>query len=172
MTKLAVCIVAMNEEKTILSCLNSVIPLNPDSIWFFDGPWKNGEPGDKSSDNTKLIFSDFKEYAKNLNGIKCHWIDNRILYDNESEKRNRALKIIEDTYGIEDHLWILIIDGDEEIILPYGPKKYDLSHDLIPFEHGFCCKIRTYLYNEPKAFLDGVRIIPGNKESIITLKLL
>lgn len=163
-TKLIIFIIGINEEKNIGPLVKSLPAIKPDAVWFFDGPWKNGEPGDKSKDKTKENFEDACIACQAVHKFEYLWIDLRILYDSESDKRNRAIKIIEDTYSsINEPIWLMWMDADEEIRLPYGPAFYNLKQDLAPFENNFAIKLRTYTYNDPKAFLDGVRIFPGKQ---------
>jgi len=91
------CIIAKNEEKSIINCLNSTKNLISEVVIIED---------DNSRDNTvKLV----REFCYNNNLPLIHEI---YKFNNFGEQRNRAIKLA-------TKKWILVIDPDEEFECSY-----------------------------------------------------
>lgn len=159
MSKLVVCIIAYNEECTITDALKSALLIKPDAIQIFDGAWKHGGPTIDSTDRMKQrieIFAEHTEIPVSLSE------PGDAYFEDQSAKRNQAMISIREEFGSDT--WVLVLDGDEEIILPYGPREFDLKKHLEGLESIGLATIRAYAYGEPESFVDGLRLFHLGKK--------
>jgi len=159
MSKLVVCIIAYNEECTITDALKSALLVKPDAIQVFDGAWKHGGPVPDSTDRTETRIEIFASHCEiPISFHEC----GGAFFEDQASKRNQALISIREEYGSDT--WVLILDGDEEIILPYGPREFDLKKYLEGMEPIGLGTIRAYAFGEPESFVDGLRLFHLGKK--------
>lgn len=110
LTRLIACIITYNDDKFILDTLKNLISTikDLDAIEVFDGAWLHGGATAKSEDSTRLIVRTFAKLNDEIQ-INFHEFDE--IFESESEKRNLALRTIEEEHG--EDVVVLVIDADE-----------------------------------------------------------
>lgn len=163
--KLIAAICGFEEEQLLESTLNSLNKIQDlDAVHFHDGAWLKGGYNQTSQDMTKKIFDEFP-----LNCEKI-WTDQIShppsfqltdgFYRSQGEKRNHQLQLLH-KYALGEEYYILVIDGDEELI---GPKAepFKLKPTLRKIS-GFCGIINAVGYKQDRA-MGTLRLIPGGQD--------
>lgn len=96
-----------NEEQFIFDSLMSQRKiLDIDATYIADGSWNPDDKAPNSTDGTRTI-------TKLFPNIK--WKACLKHYDSEADKRNKLITWIEQEAD-DEHTWVLVLDGDEEIL--------------------------------------------------------
>lgn len=158
MARLIVAMCIYNEDAFIDKTIDSLLAKvrDVDVIEILDGAWKHGGNSPVSTDKTVELIN--KCVTKYHNRCDIVYRPATKIFENEAEKRNTQLEIIEETYGYEPYN-VFVLDADERVMSASGIFEFWFKDHIGNLPFIGCVKTFAHSSNKP---MFVPRFFPGN----------